>query len=187
MSVKVLCFGGASSSCGDNPLGDVVMDVTKGLMNVMVISLPIASARRLRRKFDRLTKCSRPVVCVGKSLGAVRMFRVLNSGRRWERVSRVVSIDPTDALRMIFGHDIRGGRVSRITTNYYQSDSSPQGQTVNGAANIRVMGTDHMGIMHSLTVRAGIRTAIWEADDRYRVWAKEVAGVRNVYPYSERR
>jgi hypothetical protein len=170
--MRIICFEGAASSSGDTPLYDAVADVARAVKDVVreevgglyFYTFPITSTREMGRLFDTFFVDWTGVVCIGKSLGAVRMFRMLNAGDRWERVERVISIDPTSVLHGLFGHAVKAKKVSHKTINLYQRDASPKGVDVSGygAINTLVEGTNHENIVWTPEVRSAIRTVIDE-------------------------
>lgn len=158
--VQIIIFEGTSSSSnGPMYLTKQVASIVC-LHDVELVSFPIASRRKLRKQFDRYCRSDIPTICIGKSLGAVRMFNVLNSRKRWEKVDSVISIDPTSGWHMLFAHAVKAGEMAGKTLNFYQTDYSPAGLDVDGAINVRVKNANHHTIIYDSDVVDEIKASV---------------------------
>lgn len=104
-------------------------------------------------------------VCIGKSLGATRMFRALD--RLGVTPKAIVSIDPLSTPRMFFPMDVKpSARLARVTTNIYQTnDPALRGVRVRGAENkqlwlSRKRVVSHSNIIYSVAVELAIEEAL---------------------------
>lgn len=183
--IHVICFEGTSSSscgpCDVTSVVDTVVAKSLAARSKETHTLRIASTRKLREQFDAIVRkaltfdTSDPeIVCIGKSLGAIRMFRVLNSGGRARYVTKVISIDPVSMPRMLFGHPVRAGIVMGRTTNIYQRRCFPRGSivvpdlyhtnvriiSVPSSCGERSVSVNHQNIIRSIDVQWAIENAV---------------------------
>ena len=156
--IRFIIFEGAgSSSEGETPVTDLVKLLYP--YDLYRMTLRIQSTRKMVKRLRPVFEAWPPetVVCIGKSLGAIRMFRALK--RLGVIPRRVISIDPLSAPRMIFPMQVKPPkRLAAVTQNFYQSaDPNLRGVKVRGAQNIYVPGVTHQSIVVSPWVQRAIK------------------------------
>lgn len=161
MKIKhIVCFEGKSSSVGKFYLTTMVRRLFAPNAKVMVYPLKIDSTRNLKKQFKQIVatfswpSCENEFYCVGKSLGAFRMLKAIKDE---DYVKKIISIDPTNGIRLILNIPLGisiSKKIRSKTTNVYQDSTAPRGSAINGVYNRIVFGTNHKDITtHPVTKR----------------------------------
>lgn len=161
--VHIICFEGSGASSGPNDITRTIFrELPASLNGVLKLNLEVHTIEfgSTRNTWERFIEIMAPacgtMVCVGKSAGAVHMMRILNKTKMLNRVYRVVTIDPLTPFKILSRKNIvvKPG-VYIKTINLYQRNGWRRGVKVQGAENIEVKNTSHMGITsHPATVQA---------------------------------
>lgn len=161
--VHVICFEGSGASSGPNAVTRTVFREMPARVNgelqcnLYVHSIEFGSTRNMWERFVEIMAYNiGSFVCIGKSAGAVHMFRILNKTKMIGRIESIISIDPLTPFKILSRKSIvvKPG-VYVKTVNLYQRKGWRRGVKVARADNREVKNTSHMGITsHPATVQA---------------------------------
>lgn len=171
--IEIFCICGSSGiSRGDDTVFDVVRDIAREICPTATVRKFYSAWWMFRKKkfYKAIETCqAKNILLVGKSLGAVKLYKSLNAKPSMFynfNNLRIATIDPHSPLPRLIDtdHQLDGTPWSHVARNVYQQDVWPDGATVTGALNKRVFNSNHYQIIHSIEVRQMITAALMELE-----------------------